>query len=131
MHRDAHGLAGVDESKLLGVRVALVEIVAGVGGAEGTPGFCRKADDGLVYALLDFKSLVLNLRNKLPLPKSRAGDMHFRGPDRIFNPPRFVDGPRRQRTGDQSLRVGEQVEIRSAACNKNHRGSRGDQLDRL
>jgi len=52
-------LAGLDaEQDFLGVRVAVMQIVAIVGGDEGDAGFLGEPHEVFVYALLNFQALV-------------------------------------------------------------------------
>src|ERR1700719_868360 len=64
--RVAHGLAGLDaEQDFLSVGVAVMEIVAVVGGNEWNSGLFREADEVFVHALLDFQPLVLNFKEEI------------------------------------------------------------------
>src|SRR3984957_10588624 len=131
----AHCLAGLDaEQDFLSVRVAVMQIVAIVGGNERDAGFFGEPDEVFVYALLDFQPLVLNFEKEITFSEnvletisilSRKIEflIHHRLGDRAAGA-----GGR----GDEALAVlRKEIEINARLVIEAFEESGGDQLDEV
>jgi len=110
-------------------RVAMVEIWQSLW-RRGESRVSSKADEVFVYAAVDLESLVLNLKEKLPLAENVAQRYAFRARSNCHPPPGSVTGAQAGGKGDQSLLCLES-RSRSIRLVRNPRGIRGDQLDQI
>jgi hypothetical protein len=116
------------------MRVAVMEIVAVVGGDERDAGFLGEADEVFVYALLDFKALVLNFEEEIAFAENVAEAISIlAGQVEFFIHHRFGDrAAKAGGEGDEAFAVlGEKIEINAWLVIEAFEESGGDELDEI